>query len=79
MKSRVMEALTKFSSGDSFDMLHTLCEELNESEAILRNRAEKVLEHILHHYADFGISTIDKFVHKIVRTFAYDLLHSNEF
>ena len=54
-------------------MLDTLCIELNKDESSLRKRASKTLEHILHHYADFGISTIDKFVHKIVRTFAYDL------
>jgi ATP-dependent exoDNAse (exonuclease V) beta subunit len=36
-------------------------------------RSKKVLRSILHNYNDFGISTIDKFTHKIIRTFAHDL------
>src|SRR5690606_537522 len=32
-----------------------------------------VLHHILHHYNNLSISTIDKFTHKIIRTFAHDL------
>ena len=73
MKERIIGALTQCASNEPFDMLDTLCIELNKDESSLRKRASKTLEHILHHYADFGISTIDKFVHKIVRTFAYDL------
>ncbi|MBL4653901.1 MAG: UvrD-helicase domain-containing protein, partial [Flavobacteriales bacterium] len=73
MKERIIDSLTKCTNNEAFDMLDILCEELNESESVLCERATKTLEHILHHYADFGISTIDKFVHKIVRTFAHDL------
>ena len=73
MKERIIGALTQCASNEPFDMLDTICIELNKDESILRKRAAKTLEHILHHYADFAISTIDKFVHKIIRTFAYDL------
>jgi len=40
---------------------------------IIAERSNKVLSSILHNYNDFGISTIDKFTHKIIRTFAHDL------
>jgi len=36
-------------------------------------RSKKVLKSILHNYSNFSIGTIDKFTHKIIRTFAHDL------
>lgn len=36
-------------------------------------KAAKILKSILHNYASFDISTIDRFTHKIIRTFAKDL------
>ena len=38
-----------------------------------RKRSQNVLSEILHSYSDFAIGTIDSFMHKIVRTFAFDL------
>ena len=34
---------------------------------------------ILHNYSDFAISTIDSFVHKVIRAFAFDLKLSMSF
>jgi ATP-dependent exoDNAse (exonuclease V) beta subunit len=39
----------------------------------LINNAARVLRYILHNYSDFSVSTIDSFVHRIIRTFAFDL------
>ncbi|HNW88728.1 MAG TPA: UvrD-helicase domain-containing protein [Bacteroidales bacterium] len=50
---------------------------LNESE--LAARSNMVLHKILHNYSDFAISTIDSFVQKIIRTFAYDLKLAQNF
>jgi len=50
---------------------------LNEPD--LAARANAVLHKILHNYSDFAISTIDSFVQKIIRTFAYDLKLSQNF
>src|SRR5690606_6699529 len=47
--------------------------ELKISATDLRERASAVLTHLLHHYSDFAIGTIDSFTHKIVRTFAQEL------
>jgi len=44
---------------------------LNE-EQLIRN-ARLVLKKILHQYSDFSVSTIDSFVHRVIRTFAFDL------
>ncbi|MBA3705324.1 MAG: UvrD-helicase domain-containing protein [Bacteroidetes bacterium] len=42
-------------------------------DSIIRKRAQRILTAILHNYSDFAIGTIDSFVHKVVRTFAFDL------
>jgi ATP-dependent exoDNAse (exonuclease V) beta subunit len=78
MKSRILHALVQFTSMvkvEKTEMLlfEALKEELKVSGAILQGRSKAVLSEIVHHYADFGVSTIDKFTHKIVRTFAHDL------
>lgn len=39
----------------------------------IRLRSQNILTAILHNYSDFAIGTIDSFVQKVVRTFAFDL------
>ena len=50
-----------------------LCKELNINVITLHQRASKVLNYILYNYALFDIVTIDKFNHRLIKTFAYDL------
>jgi len=78
MKSRVVEALSALSSdepltGSIVFLQQDLIKELGLDAAQLKEKAGKVLRIILHNYADFAIGTIDKFTHRIVRTFARDL------
>ncbi len=54
-------------------LLPDLIKETGLSSVEIQQNAKKSLALILHHYSDFAISTIDSFVHKIVKTFAYDL------
>jgi ATP-dependent exoDNAse (exonuclease V) beta subunit len=83
MKERIIEALTALSSGKPLEgtpkfLLEDLLKPIkygglgiNSDE--IGERCKKVLKSILHSYNDFGVSTIDKFTHKIIRTFAHDL------
>ena len=74
MKERVLEYLDALSNGEDRDgMLDWLLEKTTLNKEEIFKRAAVVHKHILHHYADLGISTIDKFTYKIVRTFASDL------
>ena len=74
MKSRVLDALQQISTSQNLPFLgKLLLHELNITESELKRRAAIVLSHILHHYSDFSIGTIDSFTHKIVKTFAFDL------
>ena len=75
MKSRVLEALKALSNSDleGNSMAQALISELGITESEIALRAGKVLKHMLHHYSDVSISTIDKFSHKLIRTFSQDL------
>ncbi|MCF8297276.1 MAG: UvrD-helicase domain-containing protein [Saprospiraceae bacterium] len=80
MKSRIVQYLKELSepelnrnSTTIKTLLPELVDVLNLQENIVSDRAKKTLELILHNYAEFAISTIDSFFHKIVRTFAFDL------
>jgi len=86
MKERIVKALEELSK-ESYSTLSgstkTLLIQLKEhkrlnahkqlDDTIIRKRANNVLSAVLHNYSDFAVCTIDSFVHKIVRTFAFDL------
>lgn len=74
MKSRVIETLNQIVNAEKMPFAgQLLSDELGISPQELKRRAAYVLSHILHHYSDFSIGTIDSFTHKIVKTFAHDL------
>ena len=77
MKTRIIEALMAFASPtilDHPDALFTqVVEELQNTPEEIHVKSKHLLSKILHNYAAFDISTIDKFTQKIIRTFAFDL------
>ena len=86
MKDRVISNLKELASETPHPdskvikyLLPDLMKETALSALEIQQNAKKSLALILHHYSDFAISTIDSFVHKIVKTFAYDLKLPVEF
>jgi ATP-dependent exoDNAse (exonuclease V) beta subunit len=80
MKSRIIEDLQKLLAintterdGKFKDLVQFLTTNLHLSEKEIALRADKSLSLILHNYSSFAVSTIDSFVHKLVRSFARDL------
>jgi len=80
MKARILDYLRKLSlyqdekSDEKMaDLIKKLSEELKLTEKQISERAAASLTLILHNYSNFAVSTIDSFVHKLVRSFAYDL------
>lgn len=77
MKSRVilnLYALGKKTCPDECKgLLKELAEEICLKESVIQARSQKLLKNILHNYAGFDISTIDRFSHNIIRSFAKDL------
>lgn len=77
MKERVVTYLTaiannKYNSGAESLIKTKLIEFLKIPEETLQARANNTLKSILHEYSDFNISTIDKFILKIIRSFSID-------
>ena len=83
MKDRILDTLKSFSNEEILEnpnsMFLDLCEDLDTTEYSIHTKSRKILEIILHNYGAFDISTIDRFNHKIIRTFAHDLKLPSEF
>jgi len=77
MKQRILGSLFTFGkesdNSEPHSMLVDISLELGEEISVLQQRSKKVLKEILHNYAFFDVSTIDKFTHRLIRTFAKDL------
>ncbi|MDX1364513.1 UvrD-helicase domain-containing protein [Arenibacter latericius] len=77
MKQRILGSLFAFgkisANSDTPPMLLDISKELGVEIHILQKRAKQTLKEILHNYAFFDVSTIDKFTHRLIRTFAKDL------
>ena len=77
MKTRIVEALMTFSAPSilvqSDPLFDQVVSELESSPKEIHFKSKKLLSKILHNYAAFDISTIDKFTQKLIRTFAFDL------
>ncbi len=77
MKERIIEMLKLFSAESIIEnpnsMFTDICKELDISPKQLSIKSKNILENIIHNYAAFDVSTIDKFTQRVIRTFAYDL------
>jgi ATP-dependent exoDNAse (exonuclease V) beta subunit len=77
MKSRIVDNLAEFANDKpnqkAADLMQVLAKETQLSEAKIKIKSQQIIKHIIHNYAAFDISTIDKFTYKVIRTFAHDL------
>lgn len=86
MKQRVLKALLHLSDPQKYAQTATIKFLLPElimstgfDEKNISGRSKDILIHILHHYDDFGIRTIDSFVSRLIRTFAHELKLPGDF
>ncbi|CAM3650448.1 UvrD/REP helicase [Flavobacterium saliperosum S13] len=77
MKSRIVTSLHEFSKDEpsekALDFMKDVAAETNLSLATIKDKSKAIIKNIIHNYAAFDISTIDKFTHKVIRAFAHDL------
>mgnify|MGYP002639533381 CR=1 FL=1 len=73
MKSRIISTLELGKSDESNFLIDILKEELNYNDQQIKKASKQLLSLIIHNYDEFAISTIDSFVHRIVRTFANEV------
>ena len=78
MKSRILEVLKGFALGDGAKKIEdyrilVLAAHPDLNAESLKLKADKVYRKILHDYSRFAVSTIDGFVQKVIRGFAFEL------
>ena len=76
MKERIVGALRRFAYPESEKadtLLTEVAAELGLPAAEVQRRAAATFRLVLYHYADFGVSTIDSFVQRIVTAFTREL------
>jgi len=78
MKSRILEVLKGFAEGDVSKKIEdyrviVLAAHPDLNSETLKLKADKVYRRIIHDYSRFAVSTIDGFVQKVIRGFAFEL------
>jgi len=77
MKSRIVQSLIAFTEDNFSPQTDAFIKEISVETGIsipeIKEKAQKIVKTIIHNYAAFDISTIDKFTHRIIRTFTHDL------
>jgi len=77
MKSRIVGSLSEFTkdepSAKAMDLMEDLSRHTGLSIIKIKTKSQSIIKHLIHNYAAFDISTIDKFTHKVIRAFAHDL------
>ncbi len=77
MKSRIVGNLTAFGQDQpnekTIELMTVISAETGLDLNAITQKSKQIIKHIIHNYAAFDISTIDKFTHKVIRAFAFDL------
>lgn len=77
MKSRIVDTLSDLASDSpsekAITVANAIASETDLSLDRIFQKSKIILRTIIHNYAAFDISTIDKFTHRVIRTFAHDL------
>ena len=83
MKTRILDSLFDFSQPSVLEnpplMFSELVAETELTPKQLQQKSTILLQQLLHNYSFFEISTIDRFNHKIIKTFARDLKLAQNF
>ncbi|MGL4582523.1 MAG: UvrD-helicase domain-containing protein [Flavobacterium sp.] len=77
MKSRVVSCLNAFSKDELDPKYQSIFDQVQQETELKKDfiqaKSGRIIRSIIHNYASFDISTIDKFTHKVIRSFAFDL------
>lgn len=77
MKGRIVGSLSEFAKEEPSAKAIALMEDLSRETGLsiikIKVKSQSIIKHLIHNYAAFDISTIDKFTHKVIRAFAHDL------
>lgn len=81
MKTKILDNLKGITADDSafYPMRDALVKELGIDVDLLKKRASRLYNNILHNYSDLRVSTIDGFVQQVSRSFANELNLPNQY
>ncbi|MBS1744574.1 MAG: UvrD-helicase domain-containing protein [Bacteroidetes bacterium] len=82
MKSRIMQVLRGLAEGnDSVKDYRNIIQQAypHLTEKTIQEKADKIFRKILHDYSRFAVTTIDGFVQKVIRSFAFELGLNTEY
>lgn len=83
MKQRIVATLVNFSENESVEnplpIMLKIVEEIGMDLGTIQTRSQRILKNLLHNYAAFSVETIDRFNHRLIRTFARDLKLATNF
>lgn len=77
MKTRIVSTLEEFAKDEPdvkvLGMLKDIAQDIGLEPYQIQRKSQRIIKNIIHNYASFDISTIDKFTHRVIRSFALDL------
>ncbi len=73
MKLRIISELYKLSDGEKTAYYTTFINEFAWTPEVIKQKAGKVLNNILHDYSKFSVATIDSFFQKVIKSFAKEI------
>ena len=73
MKERVLDTLKELSVGTQTPLFEDYLQVVPIKPSEIAHRSQTIFENIIHHYGEFNILTIDKFIHRIIRSFTREL------
>ncbi len=73
MKERVLETLKELAIGTQTVLFEDYLQVVPIKPSEIAYRSQVIFENIIHHYGEFNILTIDKFIHRIIRSFTREL------
>lgn len=73
MKERILSALESCADHKPADVVKDAAAEAGIDPAIACKKGTDILKNILDNYGSFSVSTIDRFSHRLIRNFTFDL------
>jgi len=73
MKDRVLETLKALRDGTDARLTSDYEESTGLESSVIEKKSAAIFNQIIHRYGEFAILTIDKFIHRIIRSFTREL------
>ena len=73
MKSRIIKEINNLAKGRESNYINILSREFNLKPQDLKEKAQNILNNILHDYSRFSVGTIDSFFQRVIHSFTKEI------